>query len=115
MPAAAGGYRWAWSHRGDNDLEAPLWPVLVSAADLLASKYHRRVRRCAGRGCDLVFVDRTAGRPRKWCSDKSCGERSRARRRYHATIKPLLEEGPRQRGEGSANRGGRSAAEAPSS
>jgi predicted RNA-binding Zn ribbon-like protein len=110
----AGGYRWAWTHRPDNDLEALLWPIVLSVADLLASKYVRQVRRCAGQGCGLVFVDRTNGRPRKWCSDKSCGERTRARRRYHATIKPLLEEGRRRHRECLASRGSSSIPEEPS-
>ena len=111
----AGGYRWVWCHRPDNDLEAPLWPVLLSAAELLTSKYLKSVRRCAGRGCDLLFVDRTRGKPRKWCSDKSCGERTRACRRYHATIKPLLQEGRKRHREHLARRGSSFEAEEPSS
>ena len=100
----AGGYRYAWSYSVENDLEVMLWPILLSATDLLASKYHRRARRCAGRGCDLVFVDRTTGPLRKWCAKDVCGARARARRRYHATIKPLLQGSRRRR----AERGSRS-------
>ena len=85
---ADGGYRWAWGDRGGDDLDRLLWFVLLSVADVLTTKDHRRVRRCAGEGCDLLFVDRAPGSPRKWCSMKSCGHRVNARRHYYTKVKP---------------------------
>ncbi len=95
LAPAASGYRWVRNHPG-GPLERLLWPVLRSAAEVLASKYHRRVRRCGGHGCDLLFVDCSPGSPRKWCSRESCGDRARSRRRYYATIRPRREERSRQ-------------------
>ena len=68
----------------------------MSAADLLTSKHYRKVRRCAGEGCELVFVDRTPGSPRKWCSMKACGSKVKALRHYRRTIKPRHEEHKRR-------------------
>lgn len=53
------GCRWVWGDRSGDDLDRMLWPVVMSMAELLATKYHLKVRRCAGDGCDLLFVDRT--------------------------------------------------------
>ncbi len=96
---AVGGYAWTWDGPGDDELDRMLWPVILSAADVLASKARGRVRRCAGQDCELLFVDRSSGSPRKWCSRKRCGDRARAKRRYHASIKPLLQESRRRRHE----------------
>ncbi len=88
----AGGYRWVWSPGDGDDLDRLLLPVVVSTAEVLASKDRHPVRRCSGRDCDLLFVDRTPGSHRRWCDDGTCGRRARARRRYHATLKPRRDE-----------------------
>ena len=67
-------------------LDAPWWPVVAAAADLLASAGDlARVRVCgmseAGE-CGWLFVDRTKARTRRWCSMKDCGNRAKARRHY---------------------------------
>ncbi|HVI75944.1 MAG TPA: CGNR zinc finger domain-containing protein, partial [Anaeromyxobacteraceae bacterium] len=67
-------------------LDAPWWPVLAAAADLLASRDDlARVRVCgmseAGE-CGWLFLDRTKARSRRWCSMKDCGNRAKARRHY---------------------------------
>jgi predicted RNA-binding Zn ribbon-like protein len=85
-----GGYRWGWTDAGEA-FDSMLWPVLTSAADVLTTKYHRKVRRCAGPDCDLIFVDRTPGSPRKWCDEKDCGHRVRSARHYRKTVKPRQE------------------------
>lgn len=87
VAAAGGGYRWTWDE-GDDAPDRMLGPLLLSVADLLATPFHRKVRRCAGEGCGLFFVDRTPGSPRKWCSMKACGSRVGSRRHYHRTAKP---------------------------
>ena len=79
-------YEWSWSD-GD-ELDRVLWPVLVSVGDLLASELRRKVRRCGAEDCRVLFVDRTGGSPRKWCSRKTCGHRTRALKYYHAKVKP---------------------------
>ena len=34
-----------------------------------------RIRRCAGDGCAVLFIDRSRSGERRWCSMKSCGNR----------------------------------------
>ncbi len=87
MVPAASGYRWDFGDRGGDDLDRVLWFVLLSLSDLLTTKYHRKVGRCAGEDCDLMLVDRSPGSPRKWCS--RCGKPARARKYYQTTIKPM--------------------------
>ena len=91
------GCRWVWGDRGGDDLDRMLWPVVMSMAEVLSTKYHRKVRRCAGEGCDLLFVDRTPGSPRKWCSRRACGNKVRSRRDYQRRVKPMREDAKRRR------------------
>jgi predicted RNA-binding Zn ribbon-like protein len=73
---------WAWS-APDDPPEAPLWPVLRSAADLLTSKERQRIRECAGTACTWLFLDHSRNRSRRWCSMETCGNRAKAHRHYH--------------------------------
>jgi len=50
-----------------------------SAADLLVSESHTRLRRCAGPGCVLVFADVSKAGRRRWCSMSACGNRAKSR------------------------------------
>lgn len=80
------GRRWCWGE-SEEDLDRMLWPVLLSAARVLTSKDRGRVRRCAQEGCDLFFIARGSGRPRRWCGP-ACRTRHSSRKHYHQTIKP---------------------------
>ena len=74
------GYRWGWSGR---NLDAPLWPITRSAADVLTSAEERSlVRECGADTCAWLFMDTTRNRSRQWCSMQSCGNREKARRHY---------------------------------
>jgi predicted RNA-binding Zn ribbon-like protein len=74
------GYRWGWSGR---NMDAPLWPITRSAADLLTSDEDRAlVRECAADDCAWLFMDTTRNRSRQWCSMQGCGNREKARRHY---------------------------------
>jgi predicted RNA-binding Zn ribbon-like protein len=97
---ADGGFRLAWDEAGDGDLDRMLWAVLVSVADVLCSDDHLHVRRCDGRDCELLFVDRTPGRHRRWCSRKRCGDRARALKRYHREVKPRRRQRKKAEGRG---------------
>ena len=89
----SGGYRWTWSEREGDSLDRPLWPVVLSAAEILTSAFYHRVRRCAGKDCDLLFVDRTPGTHRKYCSrTRGCGDQAKAHRNYHTVRKPRRDE-----------------------
>ncbi|MEE8523251.1 MAG: CGNR zinc finger domain-containing protein [Thermoanaerobaculia bacterium] len=87
LVATSGGYRWTWGDAGGEDLDRMLWPVLLSAADLLTSRYRERVGQCAGEGCGLIFVTRNSGRPRKWCG-VVCRNRNASRKHYRLRVKP---------------------------
>ncbi|HEX9941877.1 MAG TPA: ABATE domain-containing protein [Thermoanaerobaculia bacterium] len=76
---------WAWAAPED-PLEAPLWPILRSAAELLTAAERERVRECAGNACTWLFLDYSRNRSRRWCSMETCGNRAKARRHYRRTI-----------------------------
>ncbi len=73
----------AWSAKSGADrLDAPLWPVVRAAAELLASPEHARVHECEAPDCTWLFLDRSRSGRRRWCSMASCGNRAKARRHY---------------------------------
>jgi predicted RNA-binding Zn ribbon-like protein len=77
------GYHWGWSGR---NLDAPLWPITRSAADLLTSDEERGLlRECGADDCAWLFMDTTRNRTRQWCSMQGCGNREKARRHYQRT------------------------------
>ncbi len=77
---AGSGYHWGFSGR---NLDAPLWPIMRSAADLLTSADElQRVHECTADECQWLFLDTTRNRSRQWCSMGSCGNREKARRHY---------------------------------
>lgn len=74
-------FEWSWARDGA-DLDRMLWPIARSAADILTSEDLGRVRQCARKGCDWLFVDTSKNRTRRWCSMAMCGSRVKARRYY---------------------------------
>jgi predicted RNA-binding Zn ribbon-like protein len=46
-------------------------------ADLVSNEDFSCIRACEGPTCTLVFLDRTHGRARRWCSMASCGNRAK--------------------------------------
>jgi predicted RNA-binding Zn ribbon-like protein len=54
--------------------------IADSLAEALAQQQHDRLKICANSGCAWIFVDRTKGRVKRWCSDATCGNRDRVRR-----------------------------------
>ena len=83
LVAAGDGYDWGW---GDQvaPLDALLWPVARSAAELLTTPHLlARVGQCADdRGCGWLFVDTSRNRSRRWCDMRDCGNRAKQRRYY---------------------------------
>lgn len=78
LVAAGAGYRFAWPE-GDR-LDQILWPVALSAAELLTSEDRARVKACASETCDWLFLDMSRNRSRRWCDMEVCGNRAKARR-----------------------------------
>lgn len=67
------------------DLGLPRWPIVYSAAKLLASSGLDRVRQCAGDDCGWLFLDTSRNHSRRWCDMADCGNRAKARRHYRRT------------------------------
>lgn len=79
LVSVAGTLDWQWPDR-PLDLHRPLWPIAVSAVDLATSTRAARVRRCAGRGCEWLFLDTTKNGSRRWCLMRYCGNVGKSRR-----------------------------------
>jgi len=77
------GFSLAWDDA--DDLRRMLWPVALSAAELLEGHDGAPVKLCGMRettGCSWLFVDESRNGSRRWCSMKDCGNRAKARRHY---------------------------------
>jgi predicted RNA-binding Zn ribbon-like protein len=79
---AGGAYTWSWEDTPG--LDAPLWPLVYSALELVTDGPLERVTQC-GR-CRWLFLDTTKKHSKRWCSMEGCGtdakkERYVARRR----------------------------------
>jgi predicted RNA-binding Zn ribbon-like protein len=83
---ATNGYRWTWASDTPR-LDAPLWPLVRAAANLLtAPDLLARVGQCADdRGCGWLFLDTSKNRSRRWCDINDCGNRAKQRRHYART------------------------------
>lgn len=80
LVAVDGGFAFGWAE--SDALDQMLWPVALSAAELLTSEERARVKACAGDTCDWLFLDMSRNRSRRWCDMKECGNRAKARRFY---------------------------------
>ena len=52
-------------------------PLVEAAADLICNHDFRFIRSCEGSACCLMFLDRTKGHARRWCSMAVCGNRAK--------------------------------------
>jgi predicted RNA-binding Zn ribbon-like protein len=75
------GYTWTWGTE-EVACDQVLWPLALSAANLLTAKELQIVRECAAADCSWLFLDMTRNRSRRWCDMKVCGNRAKARRHY---------------------------------
>jgi predicted RNA-binding Zn ribbon-like protein len=71
-------YEWGWEP--PELLDAPLWPVVHDAGELLTSDSLERLRECASETCGWLFLDLTKNRSRRWCAMNGCGNRDKLRR-----------------------------------
>lgn len=65
-----------------NDFDAPIWPIVRSAADLLSSDQLQFVRACASKTCEWLFLDESKNHRRRWCDMTKCGNRAKVKRFY---------------------------------
>jgi predicted RNA-binding Zn ribbon-like protein len=57
--------------------ESLLLPIGAGIARFLCNEDFEYVKACEGATCTLLFVDRTRGRARRWCSMAICGNRAK--------------------------------------
>jgi predicted RNA-binding Zn ribbon-like protein len=57
--------------------DALLLPIARIMADLICRDDFTHVKSCEGPTCTLLFVDRTRGHARRWCSMAVCGNRAK--------------------------------------
>lgn len=80
LVAAPRGVAMGWAPEAEESLDRPVWPVALSAADLLCSPEACDVGLCGGEGCGWLFLD--PGGRRRWCTMRGCGNRAKAARFY---------------------------------
>ena len=61
------------------------WPwtlsrIAASFGEMLELHRADRLKYCQNEGCKWIFYDRTKGNTRRWCNDRTCGNRDRVRR-----------------------------------
>jgi predicted RNA-binding Zn ribbon-like protein len=77
--------------QNQNGLRAELLPVKKdwrwviarvagSLGEMLATRQAERIGICANRDCRWIFYDPTKARIKRWCNDRTCGNRARVRR-----------------------------------
>jgi predicted RNA-binding Zn ribbon-like protein len=64
----------------NNDLDQILWPVALSASELLTTGDLKRLQQCDGENCGWLFVDTSKNHTRQWCDMSDCGNRAKVRR-----------------------------------
>jgi predicted RNA-binding Zn ribbon-like protein len=57
--------------------DALLLPIASAMADLICGEDFTHVKACEGTPCTLLFIDRTRGHARRWCSMSVCGNRAK--------------------------------------
>jgi predicted RNA-binding Zn ribbon-like protein len=70
----------SWHADPRDPLVIPLTRVRLAAEDLFTGELLQRVRNCER--CSWLYLDRSRGRPRRWCSMALCGNRAKVARHY---------------------------------
>jgi predicted RNA-binding Zn ribbon-like protein len=52
-------------------------PIALAMADLICNEDFLYVKACEGPTCTLLFLDKTHGHARRWCSMAACGNRAK--------------------------------------
>lgn len=60
--------------------DAPIWPIVDAAANLLASPERTHIRECSDPSCRWLFLDHSKNHSRRWCDMRICGNRSKVQR-----------------------------------
>lgn len=70
----------ALSAKDNLELDGILAIVAEDCIQLFSSELHQKIKECAEERCGIVFLDRSNGGKRNWCSMKECGNRSKVSR-----------------------------------
>jgi predicted RNA-binding Zn ribbon-like protein len=54
-----------------------LFPIAKAMAQLVCEEDFQHVKACEGHQCTIMFIDRTRGHHRRWCSMAICGNRAK--------------------------------------
>jgi len=65
------------SQRRWRSADVLLIPIAWAMADLVCNADFAQIKACQGSICTLLFLDRTRGRARRWCSMAVCGNRAK--------------------------------------
>jgi predicted RNA-binding Zn ribbon-like protein len=63
-----------WNHTG---VRALLATLARDGVELFGGPLRQRIRKCAGEGCALLFVDTSRSGDRRWCSMAGCGNKAK--------------------------------------
>lgn len=74
-----GAFLWTREAVPDS-LDRILWPIALSAGDLLTSADLGRLRQCKSEQCGWMFLDSSRNRSRHWCDMSDCGNIDKVRR-----------------------------------
>jgi predicted RNA-binding Zn ribbon-like protein len=83
------GLAWRIQRRWHSP-ESLLLPIARTLADLVCTEDFSYVKACEGQSCTLLFLDRTRGHARRWCSMAVCGNRAKQaahRQRFQRELK----------------------------
>lgn len=67
--------------------DALLFPIAKAMARLVCDENFQQVKACEGHRCTLMFLDRTRGRARRWCSMSVCGNRAKQAAHRQRTLR----------------------------
>jgi len=79
LSAHGGRFVWAFPERL-TALDSILWPVPLSAAELLTSSDLAKLGQCGGADCGWLFLDTSRNHRRQWCDMRDCGNRAKVQR-----------------------------------
>lgn len=73
-----GRYSFTWTE--ERSLERILWPVVLSAVEVMTTADPTRITACPGDECGWMFLDTTRNHSRRWCDMADCGNLAKVRR-----------------------------------
>jgi predicted RNA-binding Zn ribbon-like protein len=92
LTAYRGSFTWNFPPR-PGSLDRILWPMALSAAELLTSGDLAALGQCAGPECGWLFLDTSRNHRRRWCDMQDCGNRAKVQR-FRARTTPVPDMSP---------------------